>query len=519
MKFKIINFTNSRYIVFLLYFLISIPCFAQNSKRPNVIVILSDDIGVGDIEAYRKLHSEKIILETPNIDAIAENGMLFKNAYAPAALCATSRYAIMTGNYNYRSPKPWGVWSGYLPGVFDDETLTLGTLMQDAGYQTAFFGKWHLGTQFKKQSNPQEIAQPLPGKKMTKDIDITKIVGHGPMQNGFEYSFTLPSGIQSVPYAVYENDDWYPLYEDSQIGIIDEDFYERLGFNFNKQKGYGDSKWDPALIGPLLINKVVNYISENTKRDKPFFMYYCTQAVHSPHAPPKSLDGIDIKGTTPSAHMDMIKELDVQMGMIVKELKAQGIYDNTVFIFTSDNGGLHTTKETLRSGHNPSAIYRGHKGTFYEGGNRVPFIVSWPSKIKKGIESDQIVIGTDIMATIAGLANAKLPTDQALDSYDLLPVMLGKEAVIKRPVTILQGGSGKQVMIIENGWKLVMQMDKTGQNLTDREPIALFNLNENPQEKEEQNLIAAEEFADKRDHLLELYNSIRDSKDATCKHI
>ena len=484
---------------------------AQNKSRPNVIVFLSDDIGVGDISAYQKLYAQNTVLETPNIDNLAKNGMLFTNGYAPAALCATSRYAIMTGNYNYRSPKPWGVWSGYQPGVFNDSTLTLGKVMKNAGYSTSFFGKWHLGTQFMKNSSPTEYANALPGKKITKDINITKIANHGPSQNGFEYSFTLPSGIQSVPYAVYENDSWYPLAKDSKIEIIDSDFYDQLGFKLKKQEGYGDSKWDPALIGPLLAEKVVNYIHKHANKEKPFFMYYCTQAVHSPHAPPKSLNGVPIKNTTPSRHMDMIKELDVQMGMIIDALKHNGIYDNTIFIFTSDNGGLFTDKETLKSGHNPSAIYRGHKGTPYEGGNRVPFIVSWPKNIASGGINNNNVIGVDIFATIAAAAETQIPMGQALDSHNLLPIINDANKTLDRSVTLLQGGSGKQVMIIENGWKLIMQMDPKGKNLTDRTPIALFNLNTNINEQESLNLINDKNHNNKVKHLLDTYNTIRNN--------
>ena len=264
-------------ILFLLLLLLFSGLKANNT--PNIIVILADDQGVGDVSNYRRLHTSDIKIETPNIDVIVENGMMFTNAHAPAALCATSRYAIFTGNHNYRSPLPWGVWSGYAPGVYTDSTLTLGKLMKNAGYQTAFFGKWHMGTQFRSKSNPEKMYQ-LQGKKLNLNIDITEIAGDGPSQNGFDYNFTLPSGIQNEPYAVYENDHWYPLHEHSLIGIIDTAYYERLGYSFNKKVGLGDSKWDPRLIGPLLANKAVNYINEKANKKAPFFMYCCSQAVH-----------------------------------------------------------------------------------------------------------------------------------------------------------------------------------------------------------------------------------------------
>jgi arylsulfatase A-like enzyme len=331
------------YIILAVVLFIVVNGFAQN--KPNIIVVLADDIGVGDISKYRSLHTNDIKIETPNIDKLATAGVMFTNVHAPAALCATSRYAIMTGNHNYRSPLPWGVWGGYAKSVFTPKTLTLGRLMQQANYTTAFIGKWHLGTSFNTFGDHSKIYK-SEKKGIDLNIDIRKIVDDGPSQNGFDYNFTLPSGIQNVPYAAYENDEWFPLKSNSEISIINFEYMDNLGYTFDKNEGYGDSNWNPSEIGPLIINKAVSYIEKQAKSEKPFFMYYCSQAVHTPHAPPAELNGIKIAGTTPSKHMDMIKELDVQVGMIVDELKKQGIYENTVIVFTSDNGGLHTDGDT-----------------------------------------------------------------------------------------------------------------------------------------------------------------------------
>ncbi|WP_111708205.1 sulfatase family protein [Lutibacter citreus] len=502
----------------LMLLLFSVNAQKKNIK-PNVIVVLADDLGVGDVSKYRRMHNPKIIIETPNIDKIAENGMLFTNAHAPASLCATSRYSIMTGNYNYRSPLPWGVWSGYAKGVFTPETLTLGRLMKKADYNTAFFGKWHLGTGFRDKNDPNKIFDLNGGKKVKLNIDISKIVSGGPKQNGFDYSFTLPSGIQNVPYAAYENDEWYPLHEKSLIGLIDAAYCERLGYELDKNEGLGDSKWNPSEIGPLIVSKAVDYIKINANKEKPFFMYYCSQAVHTPHMAPDELDGIKIKGTTPSKHLDMVKELDVQMKMLVDELKSQGIYENTVFIFTSDNGGLHTDGDTWDARHEPSDIYRGCKNDPYEGGSRVPFIVSWPNKIKAQTIASQPVLGTDIMATIAAISGSEIQEGEALDSYNLLPVLNQEKKVKSRSFTIIQGGSGKEGMIIKDGWKLIIQFDKKDKTYKTRTPIALFNLNNNIWEHEEFNFINNSKYKNKVQKLLKLYNETRDSKVKTGYHL
>ncbi|WP_109831718.1 sulfatase family protein [Reichenbachiella versicolor] len=478
-------------------------------KLPNIIVVLADDIGTGDISAYRRLHFDKVILETPNIDKLAEEGVMFTNAHSPAALCATSRYSIMTGNYNYRSPFPWGVWSGYAKSAFTPDQLTLGRVMQQAGYHTGFIGKWHLGTDFAQKNNPNEVYVLRRGKKPNTEVDISKIKGGGPSQNGFDYNFTLPSGIQNEPYAAYENDVFFPLKEDSKVRFIDKEFMEKKGAVLDKKEGLGDSNWDPHVIGPLLASKAVEFIGKNSNQKKPFLMYYCAQAVHTPHTPPTELNGIKIAGTTPSAHMDMIKELDVQISMMVAELKKQGIYENTVFIFTSDNGGLHTDGDTWNSHHEPSSIFRGFKNSPYEGGHRVPMIVSWPKSIKGNWSTEAPAIGTDILATIADIGNSEIKEGQALDSYSLLPV-LKKEKQTTRKTYIIQGGSAWEGMITEDGWKLILQFDKKDKTNKTRIPVALFNLNDNLREKDSGNYIDDPKYKDKLDYLVRQYNELRD---------
>ncbi|WP_297086545.1 arylsulfatase [uncultured Draconibacterium sp.] len=494
---------------FLLYFLVQsfVVCVFAGEK-PNVIVVLADDIGTGDISHYRSIHSSNIILETPNIDKLAQSGTVFTQAHAPAALCAPSRYGIMTGNSCYRSPFPWGVWGSYQQSPIKDEDLTLGRLMTQAGYNTAFFGKWHLGGDYYRKDQPGVIYRGDRSKPQT-DVDISKIID-GPNQKGFAYSFAYPAGIQAVPYAAYENGAIYP-YSDKpvEIGYISQENMSKIGVKLDKLEGLGDLNWNPRNAGPLLAAKGVEYIRTHANKEKPFFMYYCSQAVHLPHNPPAELNGIKIAGTTPSAHMDMIKELDVQMGMLVDELKKQGVYENTVFIFTSDNGGLHVNRKTLESGHQPSDIYRGSKNDMHEGGHRVPFIVSWPAGFKARQESDQLVLGLDIAATLAEIAEVKIQQHQAMDSYSLIPVLKNKKP-LKRDFVMLQSGTQKQLIIIENEWKLIIQVDRNDKTDKTRKPIALFNLKENPSELENGNKINDPGQQERIEHLFNKYNTTRE---------
>ena len=480
---------------------------SSSTEKPNVIVVLADDIGVGDISVYRRMHSDNIILETPNIDKLAESGVVFTQAHAPAALCAPSRYAIMTGNSCYRSPFPWGVWGSYQESPIKDTDLTLGRLMKKTGYHTGFFGKWHLGGDYYRKGQSGIIYRG-PRNKPELDVDITRIID-GPNQKGFDYSFTYPAGIQAVPYAVYENGEWVPLKEDSEIGFISQENMSKIGVKLDKLEGLGDLNWDPHKAGPMLVSKAIDYIRRQAGEKEPFFMYYCSQAVHLPHTPPQELNGIKIAGTTPSKHMDMIKELDVQIGMLVDELKRQGIYENTIIIFTSDNGGLHVNKKTLASGHQPSDIYRGQKNSPFEGGHRVPFIFSWEGSVERHASAEP-VLGLDIMATLAAITGAELEAHQAMDSYNLMPIVENKKQRQDRAFIMLQSGTGREVILVEDGWKLIIQLDKKDKTDQTRTPVALFNLNKNPSEEEAGNLIDNPEQQERIDAMFRKYNETRD---------
>lgn len=488
-------------------------CSFVFAQHPNVIVVLADDIGTGDVSYYRKMHSENIIVETPTLDKLSSEGLIFTNAHSPAALCAPTRYAIMTGNHCYRSYAPWGVWGSYQLSPIEKHQLTLGKVMKQAGYHTSFFGKWGFGMDFARKDNPNKVYA-SPRKEHETDVDITKVIDKGPVQNGFDYSYMYPAGIQAEPYAVYENGIMTPLKADSKIVLITEAHAKHLGFKLDKKEGLGDSNWNPFNASKLLVDKAVKFIEDNTNSEKPFFMYYCSQAVHKPHTPSKELNGTRIAGTTPSNHLDMVKELDIQMEILIQTLKEQGVYDNTLIIFTSDNGGLQI-KPTIDSGHKSNNIYRGGKNQAYEGGTRVPFIAWWPSKIKGNQISDTPILGLDIMATLAALTNQNIEKGEAMDSSNLLPVFLDNNKNNVHEFLLNQAGTGKEVMITHNGWKLIIQVDKSDKTDAKRTPKALFNLKENPSENEVYNLIDDAAFSKKIKQLLNMYNLTRNSKVAT----
>ncbi|MBB4080524.1 arylsulfatase A-like enzyme [Lewinella aquimaris] len=485
--------------------LLSLPSFAQlPEKLPNVVVVLADDIGYGDVAGYRRQAGLEVVVETPHLDRLMERGLSFTDAHSPTSLCAPSRYAVMTGNNPYRSYAPWGVWGSFQPSPIRETDITLGELMQRAGYQTAFLGKWHLGGDYYRRGDTTQIYRG-DRSRIQLDVDISRIVGGGPLQQGFEYSLTFPAGIQDVPYAVYENHRWMPLTPDSRIGEITQAKMTPLNITLDKDEGLGDTAWNPYLMGPLLAGKAVDYIRE-APSDRPLFLYYAALAVHLPHTPADSLNGERIRGTTPSAHLDLVKELDVQVGMLVDALEEKGIYDNTLFVFTSDNGGLRIA-DTEAAGHFSPGSLRGSKNQAYEGGHRVPLIATWPGEIPPGETSDVLVSGTDLLATLAALTHQPLADHQAMDSHDFLPVLLHQPDASRRDHLLLQSGTDRRVIYRDGNWKLIMHLAKDDS----LSPVSLFDLADNPAEDQDRDLINAPDQQERITTMLTRYTAQRSS--------
>ncbi|RME67233.1 MAG: hypothetical protein D6781_13625 [Verrucomicrobia bacterium] len=278
----------------------------------------------------------------------------------------------------------------------------------------------------------------------------------------------------------------------------------------DKGPGTGDSAWDTRKIPSLLAGKAVEFIHRSAG-ENPFLLVYWSPTVHLPHMPPGTLDGKPIRETTPSRHLDMIRVLDWEVSRIVAALRETGEWGNTLFIFTSDNGGL-TDGEAAKVGHYPGGGFRGSKNLPWEGGHRVPLIVTWPGVVKPGTRSDALVNGTDLVATIAELVGTRLTTQQAMDSWSFLPLLRGDDHFKPRQELLLQAGSRNELMFRQGPWKLIMQSDH---KLTRFDPIALFNLDENPAEDEARNLIHDPAHAERVRAMRARYLAIRNSGERT----
>ncbi|MEX0320897.1 MAG: arylsulfatase [Puniceicoccaceae bacterium] len=477
------------------------------SNKPNIVFIMADDLGLGDISHYwENLESSKALVKTPSMDALAEAGMWFTDAHSPTALCSPTRYCVMSGNYNYRSYAPWGVWGTFRESAIDKGEATLGRVATKAGYSTAFIGKWHLGGDFADKKTGQPYRGNDRGDPNTT-VDASKYIDNGPGALGFEYSFNIPCGIQGPIYLAYENDVWYPLATDSEIIYLDEASALEPEIVSDKGPGLGDSNWDTREIGKILSEKAVDFINRESV-EEPFFLYYCSPMVHVPHMPPASFDGLKIADTTPSPHLDMLKDLDQQVNRIVKALKANKVYDNTLIILSSDNGGLGISSKTNSAGHDSSGEWRGFKNAPHEGGHRVPFIAVWDGVIQPGTISDEPVINMDVLATMAEMMNVEIPKDQAMDSKSLLPLLTSDQPYESRPYIILQAGSKLQTIYRQDGWKLIMQSDS---NCTKFEPIELYNLDSNPYEEASRNLVDHPEQRARVKNMHNRYLHIRNS--------
>ncbi len=402
-------------------------------KKPNVIYILADDMGYGDVSAL----NENCPFKTPNFDEMCDNGLAFTDAHASSAVCTPSRYSILTGRYNWRSKLKSGVMSGYSRALIEKERMTVADLFKQNGYQTAAIGKWHLGMNFSTDEN----------FKLKDDFETCEGVDYGapiersPIVNGFDYYYGISASLDMAPYIYIENDHFthLPDHETEDTG----------------KKFWRNGPTAPDFVHedvlPHLTKKVIDKIEEY--KDDPFFIYFPMPAPHTPILPSKEFIG---KSNT-NEYGDFVLMCDDVVGQITDQLKKLGLYENTIVIFTSDNGcsPMADFEELKAAGHNPSYIFRGHKADIYEGGHRIPLLVRWPSTIKTSRKLSQIVCLSDLMATMADIFNTKLPEDSGVDSISNLPLWLDTSDEQVREDVIHQSIDGS-LCIRKDNFKLEM---------------------------------------------------------------
>jgi len=436
---------------------------AQNPNKPNIVFIYMDDLGYGDLSSYG---ANKI--KTPHIDALAKEGLRFTNGHATSATCTPSRYALMTGEY------PWRTGAAILPGdaalIIPTNRTTLPSQFQKAGYKTGIVGKWHLGL----------------GDKLEKDWNSP--ISPGPNEVGFNYSFIFPATADRVPTVFMENGLVVGLDEQDPITVnynkqIGSDptgkaHPELLKMSATKNHGHENTivngigrigymsggktaRWTDEEVPLTFLIKAKDFIEEN--KAQPFFLYYALTEPHVPRMPSTFFKGKSQLGS----RGDAILQMDWAVGEIRKHLESLKLTENTIIVFSSDNGpvlddGYDDDAVTQQNGHLPAGILRGGKYSAFEGGTRIPLIISWPGKIKPGI-SDALVCQVDFLASFSKLIAQPIPTNEAPESDDVLSAFLGKSNT-GRSILVKQGGA---LSITKENWKYISpNKGKTIEGLT-----------------------------------------------------
>lgn len=429
---------------------------AAAADKPNIVYILADDLGWGDLECYNKDSR----IQTPHANQLATEGVRFVDMHSPSSVCTPTRYGILTGRYCWRSRLKSGVLNGHSASLIEPGRLTVASILRAQGYHTAAIGKWHLGFQDK---------QP---------VDYTKPLTPGPNDYGFDYFFGIPASLDFEPYLFVENNRAVEPLTARTPGRNDPRGVFWRG---------GDISPSFTMEGclPTLAAKAAGYIKERARTRQPFFLYFPLTGPHTPWMPTPEFQGKSKAGI----YGDFVMQVDALLGRIMQTLEETGAAANTLLIFTSDNGAHWTPEDKQKFPHRANAHWRGQKADIHDAGHRVPFLARWPGHIKAGTVSNQLGCLTDLTATAAELTGARLPAGAAEDSYSWLSAALG--AATRRPAReAIVHHSAQGLFAIRRGdWKLCLGRGSGGFSAPQKiEPKAgepageLYDLRQDPGE-------------------------------------
>ena len=458
---------------------------AKADNTPNVIFVLADDLGIGDLSAT----NPDCKIKTPHLQKMANEGITFLDAHSPSAVCTPTRYGVLTGRYNWRSRLARGVLSGTSEHLIPADRPTVGHLLRKAGYHTQMIGKWHLGWDWSKDP-----------KGTKNDIDFTQPVKNGPNINGFDGYYAHCGSLDMPPYV------WVDTGQCRAIPVREEGVTREQDPYGWYRKGPISPDFSIPEVLPHLFDKAVSHVNNraaDAKDGKPFFLYLALPAPHTPIVPVPPFK--DASGLNPYA--DFVMQVDHHMGELFTALQNAGIDKNTLVFFTSDNGcSPQANFEVLAEhDHDPSAGYRGHKADIYEGGHRVPFIARWPEGIKAGQTTDAVSCLTDLYATMREVTGQPIEDLGGEDSFSLVPVFNGESSTGR--ATLVSHSIGGSFSIRQGDWKLCLsagsggwsaprEADAKKQNLPS---MQLFNLKSD--RGEQKNLV--QENPDKVNELLQ----------------
>jgi len=451
---------------------------AEPKQKPNILVVLADDLGSGDVQCYNPQRGK---IPTPNIDRLAAQGIRFTDGHSSSGVCTPSRYTLLTGRYHWRTRLQRSVLGGMSPPLIAPGRPTIAGLLKQHGYATACVGKWHLG---------MTMPQPL--------TDGT--IQNGPTTHGFDYYFGISASLDMPPYALIENDRFTePPTAVKNFLILSGDRKNPLVMSgkqrFNRE-GPGAPGFESVQALPAFAAKSVEWIKAH--QNQPFLLYLALNSPHTPLAPAKEWKGKSGLGD----YADFVMQTDAVVGEVMTALEETGATPNTMVIFSSDNGpapyvgtGVSQNprdsqedgkpiKKLEAKGHFPAGPLRGYKASVHEGGHRVPFIIRWPEVAKPGGVCGQLVHQADLIRTFADVVGAKLPDNSGEDSFSLLPLLKGEDKPIREHAICATGTPSLR----HAAWKLIMGADAESK-AKDRPPVQLYNLADDPGETK--NLAAA----------------------------
>ncbi len=389
-------------------------------SRPNIVYILADDLGWGDLACY----NPDTAIPMPNSNQLAREGMRFTDMHSSSAVCTPSRYSILTGRYCWRTPMKKSVLNGYSPNLIEADRLTVPGMLKSLGYYTAGVGKWHLG---------------LGNDART---DYSKPLRPGPLDHGFDYYFGIPASLDMDPYLYFENDH-----------TVDQPTSSTAGSKMPRGVYWRPGAMAPAFqieqTLPLLTTKAVDVIRSRAGQTKPFFLYFPMTGPHTPWLPLKEFQGKSKAGE----YGDFVSQVDHSIGQVLAALDQAGLANNTLVMLASDNGADWKLEDQARFAHRANAAWKGEKADIWEAGHRIPFIARWPGKIRAGRVSNELACLSDLMATLAAVTGYRLPDDAAEDSFNLLPALLEQNSKPIRADVIHHSNDG--VFSLRRGnWKL-----------------------------------------------------------------
>lgn len=472
----------------------------QAASTPSVVLILADDMGIGDVSAL----NPNAKIKTPAIDRLVQEGVRFVDAHTASAVCTPTRYGLLTGRYCWRTRLKSRVLNGYSPCLIDKDRSTLATVFNRRGYATALIGKWHLGLgwttragdviQYEGQVSPVDEAQ----------IDFSKPIQHGPVDLGFDYFYGVSASWDFPPYVFIQNRQVTVLPTRKAGGRLRPVSQEELSLvaaakNEKETKRARDAfpkmSWRPGLAAPemkvedavrIITDKTVAYL-ETQSADSPFFLYMSLTAPHTPVVPRASFLGKSRCGS----YGDFVMEVDDAVRQVYQTLQKKGLLENTILIFTADNGaslkGI-TSYMQEKYDHSPSFIYSGFKARLEEGGHRVPFVLSWPSRLQGGQVCETPICLNDLYATFSDLLGHTRRDDEAEDSFSFMAQLQSPDAENPHPDRVLVHHDFTGNFAVRKGdWKLLLKKPKA-QFRDDPQPplnFCLYNLSQDPSEKQD----------------------------------